>query len=152
MAIEEVTSAQLEALKTMQKRVRNPKARERSEEKHRRTDYNVLGEDGYTEFKIYKRQNIDIPPDFSCGIRWLMPSGETLTLARYNGPSHIHGDIKYTPHIHVATEDAIQKGRKPESHAAATNRYDTVEGALHCLMEDFNVTGLSTTPDEPRLF
>jgi hypothetical protein len=29
----------------------------------------------------------------------------------------------------------------------ATDRYNTVEGALHCLVTDCKISGISTTPD-----
>ena len=80
-----------------------------------------------------------------------LPGGSSLTLARYNGPSHAHGDIAYHTHIHRASERAIEAGKKPESEAQATNRFKTLEDALACLMEDFNVTGLNPQDDQPRL-
>lgn len=79
-------------------------------------------------------------------------AGSPLTLARYNGPSHIHGDISYRPHIHRATERAIAAGKKPESEAYETNRYDTLSGALACLAEDYNLDGIGTRHDHPRMF
>jgi len=151
VAIEEVTRERIVSLKVMQKRVTNPAARFRTEERYERKDYTVSGEDDH-EFKIYLRQNNEDREDFSCGIRWIMPSWETVTLARYNGPSHIHHDIKFKCHIHEATEEAIQAGKKPESYAKESTEYNTLDGALHCLIRDFNVSGVTTQPDEPRLF
>jgi len=81
-----------------------------------------------------------------------MKSGETLTLARYNGSSHRHGEIEYACHIHRATEEAIREGRKPESHAEQTTRYHRLSGALDCLVNDFHIEGLETQPDQPELF
>ena len=151
MAIEEITSSKLEELKQMPKRVTNPQARRKFEEKHERTDYEVLALVEQYKFRIYMRQNVTDTEDFSCGIRWLMPSGETLTLARYNGSSHIHDDIEYECHVHRATEEAILQGRKPECHAVHTNQHCTVSGALYRLMKDFNITGLDCRPDQPGL-
>jgi len=144
MAVEEITSSKLEELQQMPKRVTNPQARLRLEEKHKRTDYEVISQEGEYRFRIYIRHNTTDPDDFSCGIRWIMPSGETLTLARYNGLSHIHDDIEYECHIHHATEEAIRQGRKPECHADHTNQYHTVDGALYCLMKDFKISGLAS--------
>ena len=151
MAIEEVTGDKIAALKAMPKRVTNPAARFRDEERYERKDFSVSGE-GDHEFKIYWRRNKGDEDDFSCGIRWLMPSGETLTLARYNGPSHIHHDIKFKCHIHKATEEAIRGGKKPESYAEESTEYSTPDGALYCLARDFNVSGIRTEPDHPDLF
>ena len=152
MAIEEITSDKLQELKEMAKHVKNPQAKRRSEEKHERVDYDVSGEEGKWKFRIYMRQNLTDTEDFSCGIRWVMPSGETLTLARYNGPSHVHDDIKYECHIHRATEETIAQGRKPERHAKQTGQYSTLNGALYCLLTDFKVSGLVSKPDQPELF
>ena len=109
-------------------------------------------QDEDVRFSIYQRQNLVDECDFSCGIVHLPPGGGPLVLARYNGPGHAHGDIVYRAHIHRASERAIAAGRKPESEAEETDRFKTVEGALACLIEDFNVSGLTVRPDEPRLF
>ena len=89
--------------------------------------------------------------DFSCGISYHPPGAPSLTLARYNGPSHEHGDIAYCTHIHRASERAIAAGEKPESEAEETNRFETLEGALACLIEDFNLAGLKAQRDNPKL-
>lgn len=152
MAIEETTAAKLRDLKEMPKKVTNPQARWRKEEQHERRDYEAKSEDGSEMFRIYQRQSTVDEASYSCGILWILASGETLTLARYNGPSHIHGEIEYECHIHQATEEAIRAGRKPESHADRTERYQTVDGALDCLMQDYHLTGLKTGPDHPDMF
>lgn len=100
---------------------------------------------------IYQRQNLARTEDFSCGIRFHPAGGPPLTLARYNGGSHIHHDIAYAPHIHRATQRAMEAGERPESEAEPTTRFRTLEGALACLLEDFHVTGLSAKPAPPRL-
>ena len=41
--------------------------------------------------------------------------------------------------------------KKPESEAQATNRFVTLEGALACLIEDFNLAGLKAERDKLRL-
>ena len=66
--------------------------------------------------------------------------------------SHAHGDIRYRCHIHRATAEAISTGRKVDSHAEATDRYRTLEGALACLIKDCGVQGLTAQPDERDLF
>ena len=81
----------------------------------------------------------------------MLPDGSGLTLARYNGPSHEHGDIVYEPHIHRTTASSIASGKKPEHEAAETNRYETLDGALACLIDDFSVVGISVSHDAPRL-
>ena len=74
----------------------------------------------------------------------------------HDGPvqwaNHQHGDIRYKPHIHRATETAILAGRKPEYAAEETTRYATIKGALACLIEDFSLSGIRAEPDHPSLF
>ncbi len=44
-------------------------------------------------------------------------------------------------------------GLKPESHADLTTRYMTLNGALHCLVNDCSISGLrDLQPDEPDMF
>lgn len=89
--------------------------------------------------------------DFSCGIAYVSLDGSRLTLARYNGPSHEHGDIAYRCHIHRTTAKSISSGKKPEHEASPTDRYETLEGASACLIEDFNVSGICGSYDAPML-
>ena len=109
------------------------------------------GGDEQSIFEIYQRQNIQDEADFSCGIVHVALDGSRLTLARCNGSGHEHGDILYRPHVHRATEKAIASGRKPEREAKETDRYQTLEGALACLLEDFSIAGLRAEHDHPRL-
>lgn len=124
---------------------------------HQQMNYRLIGADDNL-FTLYLRQNTNISEDFSCGLSWSMPSGEVLTLVRYNGPSHPHRNqierqvIEFESHIHRATPKYMDAGRKPEGYAEATNRYDSLRGALHCLVSDCNVTGIQTDPDHPDLF
>ena len=103
-----------------------------------------------TRFDIYQRQNLDDEADFASGIALVAVDGSRLTLARYNGPSHEHGDIRYRPHIHRANAESIATGGKPERHAEETDRFVTLEGAFACLLEDFNVVGVSAKHDAQR--
>ena len=45
----------------------------------------------------------------------------------------------------------MAEGRKAESDATETDRFESLDGALACLMEDFNVSGLEVQRDEPSL-
>ena len=125
----------------------------RAIELHRQRNFQVvaLATQADMRFAIYQRQNLADEADFSCGIRYCPLGAAPIVLARYNGGSHIHGDIAYRPHIHSATAAALSAGRMPESEASETNRYTTLEGALACLLEDYRVTGVGARPDHPRL-
>lgn len=144
---------ELTELQLMEKLVTNPGARWNSKPGHRQRNFQVAaGPEGETRFSIYQRQNELDDSDFSCGIAFLPAGGARLTLARYNGPSHVHHDIKFRPHIHRATARAIAAGKKPESEAAETDKYTTLDGAFRCLLDDFGVSGISPPElDQPRL-
>ncbi len=104
------------------------------------------------QFLIYQRENLRDELNYSCGIVYAPVGGPRLTLARYNGSNHVHGEIHYRPHIHRATEAALNAGWKPEYEAAETTRYETLEGALACLIDDFSLSGITAEPDQPSLF
>lgn len=157
MTIRLYTDEGLDLLRTMRKQVTNPGARWSEKPAgapvHRQRSFEARGEgDGDSRFEVYQRQNIRDGADFSCGIAHVSLDGSRLTLARYNGPGHEHGDILYRPHIHRATARAMASGKKPEHQAAETDRFETLEGALTCLIDDFNVVGLLPSRDKPRLF
>ena len=143
---------ELGELCSMPKRVTNPGARWVEKPGHRQRNYQVAGENQNSRFAIYLRQNLRDANDFSCGIAYLPLGGTRLTLARYNGPSHVHGDIVYRPHIHRATARAIAAGRKPESEADETDRFTTLNGAFGCLIDDFRIEGIAQPEgDQTRL-
>lgn len=152
MPIRLYTDEEIRDLRQMHKRVENPHSRWSEKPSrnpvHRERTFKSYGEDsGEYRFLIYQRQNILDLVDFSCGIVYLVLGGSRLTLARYNGSSHIHGDIHYRTHIHNATERAIISGKKPESTAEQTDRYETLEGAFACLIDDYNIIGIQALHD-----
>ena len=125
MHIKPYTDTELDDLRSMPKRVTNPGARWSEKPKarpgHHQRIFQAYGqEDQQDRFSIYMRQNLSDESGFSCGISYLPRGGQSLTLARYNGPSHEHGEIVYRPHIHRATEKTIATGKKPESAAEET--------------------------------
>ena len=98
---------------------------------------------------IFKRQNIELPENFSCGIS-LELGLERYTLTRYNGHHGEHPnlpDYGYeailpdTCHIHEASELAIIEGKRLEYIAIPTDSYNDFDGAWRCLVEDHNVVG-----------
>ena len=120
---------------------------------HQQRNFQVVGlQDDPARFTVYQRQSEQDERDFSCGIAYLPRGGRSLTLARYNGSSHVHGDIAYRPHIHRATARAIAAGKKPESEAEETDLYTTIDGAFRCLILDFQIAGIQVpSPDEATL-
>lgn len=157
MAFESLTDDIIAELLNCPKRLTNPQARSRIKDGHEQFNYKVVATDGSDhQFELYKRQNLrdEMQDDFSCGINWVAPNGETLTLKRYNGPNHNHPNhiekfsLGFNSHVHVATEKYIKANRKAEGFAEVTSRYNSLEGALHCLVIDCNITGIHTTPDD----
>ena len=153
------TDDALRNLAQLPKRVTNPGARWSEKPTrhpvHRQRIFQAKGTtaDGREHrFLVYQRQSLRDEPSYSCGIVYLPPGRPKLTLVRYNGPSHLHGGIRYKPHIHRATEAAILAGRRPEHEAEETTRYRTLEGALACLIEDHRLSGIRAKSDHPSLF
>ena len=139
---------ELARLRSAPKRVTNPGAHWKEKPGHRQRNFHAREQqDESVRFSIYQRQNVHDDSDFSCGIVYIPRVGARLTLARYNGPSHRHGEIVYRPHIHRTTARAIAAGKKPESEADETDRYTNLDGALRCLVEDFHLQGLSLPND-----
>lgn len=153
MATRLYSDEELAALRALPKMVQNPGARWVPKPGHRQRNFQLsAGDDDESNFSIYQRQSVSDDSDFSCGIAFLPPGTARLTLARYNGPSHIHGEIEFHTHIHRATALAIAAGKKPESEAEETDRFSTLDGALRCLLDDFHVDGIEPpAPDQGRL-
>lgn len=92
MAFESLDDAEIKRLLEMSKRVTNPGARDSKIEGRLQRNYSVAGESPDYNFQVYTRQNArpGMEEDFSCGLSWLAPNGETVTLCRYNGPHIDH--------------------------------------------------------------
>jgi len=157
MAFESLTDDKILNLISCPKRLSNPQARTKEIDGHEQVNYKVYSTDGSGyEFVLYKRQNLrsGMEDDFSCGLSWIAPNGETLTLKRYNGPSHNHPNhlekekLGYNCHIHVATEKYIKSNRKADGFAQVSDRYKNLNGAFHCLVVDCKITGIKTNEDD----
>ena len=156
MTIRPYTDDELDSLRTKRKKIANPGARWSEKPArapvHQQRSFKAVGEgDEESRFEIYQRQSLQDDADFSCGIALVSLDGSRLTLARYNGPGHVHEDILYRPHIHCTTAKSIASGKKPEREASETNRFGTLDGALACLIDDFNVVGIPASHDHPGL-
>jgi hypothetical protein len=155
MGGESLTDDKIAALIAMPKRVINPRARLKAVGKHEQVTYNALGSDSETPFEIFSRQSSKIADSFSCGLLWISPNGEPVTLIRYNGMNHPHKNplegeqFEFRCHIHRATERYIAANKKAEGFAEKTDRYHTLNGALQCLVQDCAVSGLDVEPENP---
>jgi hypothetical protein len=151
MNYDALTDTDIEALIATPKRVKNPSARWRDGRGSKQCNYNL--EAGDFVFLLYLRQNTFDAEHFSCGLTLVKPDGQKLTLLRYNGSNHLHGDIKYACHIHKVSEKGMVAGKKPDRYAKETVKYHTLDGALFNLCQDANITGLANLKaDEPDLF
>lgn len=156
MAFESLTDEKIQQLLNSPKQLSNPMSRSKNKDGHEQYNFRATSTDGTGHvFEIYKRQNLreGMEDDFSCGISWVASNGETLTLKRYNGSSHNHPNqieqtrVGYNCHIHIATERYIKANKKAEGFAEASTRYNSIDGAFHCLVTDCNISGITTKPD-----
>jgi len=148
----ELTDKEIERLISMEKAIDNPQAKMREKRGSMQVNYEARAATG-ERFKVYVRQNMRIPEGFSCGLIYLCASGESVTLARYNGSDHEHTNpldaqerLPPSCHIHRATERYMRAGRKAEHFAAATSRYTNLDGALRALVDDCSIQGLCLPP------
>lgn len=143
---------ELDRHRSVQKTVRNPRARWKEKlGRHKQRNFSAESLDG-ASYLIYLRQNLNDERDFSCGLQLVRRGAKPLSLVRYNGASHAHGEIRFRCHIHRASLEAISAGKKIDSNAEETNRYRTLEGALACLLEDCGVQGVSAEYDQWDMF
>lgn len=147
-----LSSDDLDACRSDSKQVINRGARWVDEPgRHRQRNFGAEAADGAVR-RIYLRENLDDNRDCSCGLALVQKGGRPLSLARYNGASHVHREIRYRCHIHRATAEAIFAGTKIDSHAEETDRYSTLKGAPACLIDDCCVRGLASNHELPDLF
>ena len=107
-----MSNDELDGLRSPLKRATNPGARWREKPgRHRQQNFTAEAESGAV-FRIYLWQNLDDDQDFSCGLALHRREGKPLTLVRYNGPSHVHGEIRYCCHIHRATAEGDVRGQE----------------------------------------
>lgn len=150
MPLESVTEKLISKLKSCPKYVVNPDSPFRVGGGITRCIFDVAAVGGGNLFELYLRDNRNSlkRSNFSCGLIWVSPATERLTLCRYNGDSHCHvnllekEEIVHQYHIHLATERYITAGLKPEAYAVPCNAYTTLAGALKCLADDWHITGL----------
>lgn len=125
------------------------RVRLRAKRGHDESDFNCTGVVG-TIFRIILRQSAVNALDFSAILAVRIPQSSRLfRLRRYNGKSHEHtnsieGDTFYDYHMHLATERYQEIGAHEDAYATVTGRYNDLDGALDCLLQD---AGFIVPPD-----
>jgi hypothetical protein len=108
---------------------------------YREEKLDVNGNNG-NKFRIIVRQNKQRLLDFSAILAVFAPQlNRYFRLRRYNGATHTHTNrIEREEvngfHIHFATEKYQLKGLREDAYAEATGRYNNLNDALQCLIED----------------
>jgi len=118
---------------------------------HKKKIFEIDGVDG-TKFKLFYRENIKNPLDFSVGLLLVREdTGEDFVLRRYNGKSHRHknkcplGKEFVDFHIHNATKECQEKCDHEEDFAVITNEYSTARQALDCMLRDCGFNTMQST-------
>ncbi|MFA6598005.1 MAG: hypothetical protein WCS69_09800 [Ignavibacteriaceae bacterium] len=111
----------------------------------RRINLEAVSEDNQFRFEIFIRQSEKFEERFSIGLCYIPEKDENIVLARYNGSHGMHynkftdGQIFSSFHKHYATEEAFQKGIKPEHTARIANYVHFSEALLRFFKEmNFN--------------
>jgi hypothetical protein len=110
-------------------------------QQHKEAELTVNGGNG-SRFKIVLRQNTINRLDFSVILAYVKPNSNKLfRIRRYNGRSHHHtnkieGNRFFDFHIHKATERYQEIGLKEDAYADPCDRYNNLEEALICLIDD----------------
>lgn len=109
---------------------------------HKRKVIEIDGESG-TRFKLFYRENIRNPLDFSVGLCVIREdTGDEFCLKRYNGKSHWHrnkcpkGNGFWDFHIHKATKKCQEDSIQEEDFAEISKKYSTARQALDLLLFD----------------
>lgn len=94
--------------------------------------------------RISMRKSIDNPRNFSILLIHTQPTGQDTIIARYNGDHGLHknkltGEKIKGPHIHIISEEYQRYGEKPEGHATATDKYQSIEQAIVTFKSDMNI-------------
>ena len=136
-----------ELLACRKKTTEPPKRGMRTELGSHRNEAIVESEDGRHRFRVFIRQNVDFPENFSIGLEYQAKEEPgSFCMLRCNGP---HGPHKLWPHhaqfhIHKAMAGNLQEGYRAEAFAEITPAYASFEEALRhfgeiCHIADWSI-------------
>lgn len=127
---------------------RRPRREMAVQGRHRRNEFDLQSEDAIHSFHGFIRQSTEFPENFSVGLEYTSsPDGVRVCLIRCNGP---HGETVQLPstpdhhfvcHVHKATAEAIEAGRRPESFTTHCEQFTTLEEAIVYFCTTCNIEG-----------
>ena len=103
-------------------------------------------------YRLYRRHHPEIDGVFSVGLAVCI-GADWLTICRYNGSYHPHRNhiernrLVNVCHIHLATQRYILQAAHPDGYAEATDKYESIDSALRCMLVDCNITGVLPNGD-----
>lgn len=116
--------------------------------RYRRADLDLAAVDSPETFFAFFRQSTEFPENFSVGLDWTSPSDSgRICLIRCNGP---HGELRelpttpphhFKPHIHLASQDALESGLRPESAVSFATEFSTFEEAVVYFVRTCSIIG-----------
>jgi hypothetical protein len=100
---------------------------------------------GEHSFLIFTRELLALEEDFSVGLTRIRPGASNICLFRCNGDHGFHTNLDGSSvsgfHVHQATADMIERGRKAEHFATSTVEYATFSDALRHVLLQSKVLG-----------
>lgn len=115
-----------------------------------RNEFELTSVDGAHSFSVFLRMNCRFPENFSIGLDYHSPEGGKITLLRCNGDHGPHQNhvidnafISGGPHVHMATEEALEAEFDPDDYAVPATDYMAYEEALIHFLERVNVVDAS---------
>lgn len=136
------TNELLEQLRSCEKKIISPPGDFKEERGHRKQDFEMMSIDDEHHFIGFTRQNLHFTENFSVGLLYNPKSErEKITLVRYNGPHGENIEIEHHEsfHIHYATAERINSGKKAEGHVETTDRYGSFEDAIQVFVKTINL-------------
>jgi hypothetical protein len=104
--------------------------------------FTLVSTDEKFSFKGFIRQNAKFNENFTIGLYFTpRDKKETICILRCNGP---HGPNFMHPHhsechIHFATAETINKGKRPERNIRLTEEYATLDQAIQYYINKINL-------------
>ncbi|WP_417422129.1 hypothetical protein [Halomonas sp.] len=153
-----MNDGEIDKLVTIPKKIINPTARWLVQRRSRQKTFQLDAGEGMPDMELKLRCNEIDPDNFSCVLLCHLPNGEKLTLRRYNGSNHVHGNaldsqmpaIEFACHIHMAKQRYIEAGLKCDGYAVPAD-YSDFCGALLQAMQDCRIEGFPNSKSGPTI-